>query len=54
MKDRTHFSYFFEPQSVAVIGSLRKEAMVSGYPAVKSLLESGYEGQIYPVGPGYN
>ncbi len=53
MEKRTNFSHFFEPQGVAVIGSLRKEAMVSGYLAVKSLLESGYKGHIFPVGHGH-
>ncbi len=42
---------FFEPRSIAVIGSLR-EALFGGYVVVKSLVNSGYKGRIYPVNPG--
>ncbi len=45
-------SHFFEPRSVAVIGSLG-EGMFGGYVVVKSLLEAGYDGEIYPVNPKY-
>jgi acyl-CoA synthetase (NDP forming) len=43
---------FFDPQSIAVIGSLR-EGVFGGYVVVKSLIKSGYEGRIFPVNPGY-
>lgn len=42
---------FFEPEGVAVIGSF-KEGVFGGYVVVKSLLEAGYKGDIYPVNPG--
>ena len=42
---------FFEPDGVAVIGSF-KEGVFGGYVVVKSLLEAGYQGKIYPVNPG--
>ncbi len=45
-------SLFFEPQSVAVVGSLR-EGFFGGYVVVKSLIEAGYSGSIYPVNPNY-
>ena len=46
------FSLFFEPKSVAVIGSFR-EGTFGGYVAIKSLLKAGYGGRIHPVNPGY-
>jgi len=46
------FSLFFEPQSVAIIGSFRKGTF-GGYVVIKSLLEAGYGGQIFPVNPAY-
>jgi len=46
------FSLFFEPDSVAIIGSFRK-GVFGGYVAVKSLLKAGYRGNIYPVNPSY-
>jgi acyl-CoA synthetase (NDP forming) len=42
---------FFEPEGVAVIGSF-KEGVFGGYVVIKSLLEAGYKGNIYPVNPG--
>jgi len=44
------FSLFFEPKSVAIIGSLR-EGGFGGYVVVKSLQEAGYQGEIFPVNP---
>ena len=46
------FSLFFDPKSVAVIGSFR-EGTFGGYVAIKSLLKAGYGGRIHPVNPGY-
>ncbi len=43
---------FFEPESVAVIGSLR-EGYFGGYVVIKSLLNAGFAGKIYPVNPSY-
>ena len=42
---------FFEPEGVAVIGSF-KEGVFGGYVVIKSLLEAGFKGNIYPVNPG--
>ncbi len=42
---------FFEPESVAIFGSF-KEGVFGGYVVVKSLLEAGYKGRIYPINPG--
>ncbi len=43
---------FFEPQSVAVVGSLR-EGYFGGYVVIKTLLNAGFEGKVYPVNPSY-
>ena len=44
---------FFEPESVAVIGSFR-ETWFGGYISIKHLLTFGFSGKIYPVSPFYN
>jgi len=41
---------FFKPKSIAVIGASRSPEKV-GYQLVKSLIDVGYEGKIYPVNP---
>jgi len=51
--DADIFSRFFEPESVAIIGSF-KEGVFGGYVAVKSLQQAGYRGRIYPVNPSYS
>jgi acetyltransferase len=38
------------PQSIAVIGASNTEGKI-GYTVVRSLIESGYEGAIYPINP---
>jgi len=50
--DPSHLSSFFEPRSIAIFGSFR-EAFSGGYVIVKSLLNAGYKGRIYPVNPAY-
>ena len=45
-------SFFFDPRSIAVIGSFR-ENFFGGYVLVKSLLKAGYKGKIFPVNPAY-
>ena len=45
-------SPFFDPRSIAVIGSFR-ESFFGGYVIVKSLLKAGYRGKIFPVNPAY-
>ncbi len=43
---------FFDPQTIAVIGSL-KEKLFGGYVAIRSLIKAGFKGEIYPVNPSY-
>ncbi len=50
--EKSALSLFFEPQSVAVVGSLR-EGYFGGYVVVKTLLNAGFGGKIYPVNPSY-
>jgi acyl-CoA synthetase (NDP forming) len=45
-------SPFFDPRSIAIIGSFR-ESFFGGYVIVKSLLKAGYQGKIFPVNPAY-
>lgn len=51
-KKKEDISLFFEPRSIGVVGSLR-EGYFGGYVVVKSLLNSGFSGKIYPVNPSY-
>ncbi len=51
-KKKSDLTYFFEPKSVAVIGSLR-EGFFGGYVVVKTLLNAGFAGKVYPVNPSY-
>lgn len=41
---------FFDPKTIAVIGSL-KEGLFGGYVVINSLLNAGFKGGIYPVNP---
>src|SRR4030042_4624428 len=50
--ERSVLSLFFEPRSVAVVGSLR-EGYFGGYVVIKTMLNAGFEGKIYPVNPSY-
>lgn len=43
---------FFDPKQVAVVGSFR-ENYFGGYVVIKSLLEAGFSGTVYPVNPRY-
>jgi len=45
-------SRFFDPRGIAIVGSFR-EGHFGGYVIVKSLMNAGYDGAIYPVNPGY-
>jgi acyl-CoA synthetase (NDP forming) len=45
-------SRFFEPDSIAVIGSFR-EGHFGGHVIANSLLNAGFKGRIYPVNPAY-
>jgi acyl-CoA synthetase (NDP forming) len=50
--EKSVMELFFEPHSVAVIGSL-KEGYFGGYVVIKTLLNAGFAGKIYPVNPSY-
>ncbi len=50
--ERSPMELFFEPQSVAVVGSLR-EGYFGGYVVIKTLLNAGFGGKVYPVNPSY-
>jgi acetyltransferase len=41
---------FFEPTSIAIIGASRKTGKV-GHEVIKNVLESGFNGKIFPVNP---
>lgn len=43
---------FFNPQNIAIIGSMR-EGFFGGYVVIKALLKAGFKGKIYPVNPSY-
>ncbi|RJR18011.1 MAG: hypothetical protein C4582_12065 [Desulfobacteraceae bacterium] len=45
-------SLFFEPKTVAIVGSFR-EGFFGGYVAIKSLMEAGFTGTVYPVNRNY-
>jgi acetyltransferase len=45
-------SYFFDPKSIAVIGASKTEGKV-GYTVLKNIIDSQYQGQIYPINPNY-
>jgi len=42
--------FFFNPESIAVIGASRQPGKV-GYDALKNLIDANYGGKIYPVNP---
>ncbi len=44
---------FFEPESVAIFGSL-KERVGLGYGVLKNMLDFGFRGRLYPVNPSCN
>ena len=41
---------FFNPRSVAIVGASREQGKV-GYEILKNMVESGYEGKVFPVNP---
>jgi len=49
-KELEQLKYLFEPRSVAVIGASRQPG-TWGYQILKNLIETGYQGKIYPVNP---
>ena len=52
-QDTDDIATLFDPQSIAVVGSLR-EGRFGGYVTVKNLLSFGFQGKIYPVNPQYD
>jgi acetyltransferase len=44
------FKKFFNPSSVAIVGASRTKGKV-GYEIVRSMLEGGYEGSVFPINP---
>ncbi len=51
-EELSSISRFFEPLGIAIIGSFR-EGHFGGYVVVRSLLEAGYKGAVYPINPAY-
>jgi len=49
---RNDLRNFYEARSIAVIGTFR-DGWFGGSVAIKSLLNAGYEGRIYPINPTY-
>jgi acyl-CoA synthetase (NDP forming) len=49
---RNDLGNFYQAESLAVIGTL-KEDWFGGSVAIKSLLNAGYKGRIYPINPAY-
>lgn len=52
-RDRGNLKVFFEPDSLAVFGSLRDHAGL-GYGLIRNLLDFGFKGRIYPVNPTHS
>jgi len=50
MPRKKQIDYIFRPESVAVIGASNKRERW-GYATMRSILKSGYRGQIYPIHP---
>ncbi len=48
--DPTGIEWFYKPRSVAVIGASTRPGKV-GHECLKSLLNSGFQGEVYPVNP---
>jgi acetyl coenzyme A synthetase (ADP forming)-like protein len=42
--------HLFEPKSIAVIGASHETTKI-GYKVVQNIVQSGYQGQIYPINP---
>lgn len=42
---------FFNPESVAIIGASRDSGKL-GYAVLRNLVESGFQGEIFPINPG--
>ncbi len=51
MESSEKLSYFFEPEGIAVFGSMKEEWFFGAGVVVKELKELGYTGAIYPIHP---
>jgi acyl-CoA synthetase (NDP forming) len=49
---RNDIRNFFDARSIAIIGTFR-EGWFGGAVVIKSLMNAGYKGQIYPINPSY-
>jgi acyl-CoA synthetase (NDP forming) len=49
---RNDIKNFFDARSIAIIGTFR-EGWFGGAVVIKSLMNAGYKGQIYPINPSY-
>ncbi len=49
---RNDLRNFYEARSIAVIGTFRDD-WFGGFVTIKSLLNAGYKGRIYPINPNY-
>ena len=50
---KTDLKAFFEPESIAVIGSLREQGGLA-YTAIRNMLRFHFTGKIHPVNPSYS
>ena len=50
IESKNNITAFFEPESVAVFGSLR-EIMGTAYWVIHNMRKFGYSGPIYPINP---
>ena len=46
----SNIDFFFEPESVAIVGASHKPGKI-GFELVRSILECGFSGEIFPVNP---
>lgn len=53
VRDGNDLKTFFEPESVAVFGSLR-DGMGLGYGTIRNMLDFGFKGRVYPVNHNYS
>ena len=51
-ENRSNLKPFFEPNAVAVFGSL-KDGGGLGYGSIRNMLQFGFSGKIYPINPSY-
>ena len=52
LRDKAAMDYLFYPRSIAVIGASSDPNKPGGAP-MRTLLNNGYTGKVYPVNPNY-